>query len=297
MGNLLIYAALGLAAITTVTTFLFFMSRTKLQEKVRALEEKLLLEQARRTESSFSSNLPKKKDEAPKASQDKNKHVAELIELRKISTHQKDEIKQLKAELRKSESQNKDFQQKVENETFKIRAENQALIERLKELDSHSPDKKRAAAIEHELNKLKTNFKDLQTELNATQAKLKSERASADKQRQSFESLQRQWLELKARHVEESQESANATKIDPKVLQRWKERALTARQMYQMMRQMRELSDLKLSTYQDAVIEVSESLLKLKGADSPNIGPRENKADRYLAEAWSLLHPDTSANP
>jgi hypothetical protein len=71
--------------------------------------------------------------------------------------------------------------------------------------------------------------------------------------------------------------------------------------MYRMMRQMRELSDLKLSTYQEAVIEVSSSLLNLKGITAPELSPNENKADRLLAEAWALVqkpeqHSDASPN-
>jgi hypothetical protein len=71
--------------------------------------------------------------------------------------------------------------------------------------------------------------------------------------------------------------------------------------MYRMMRQMRELSDLKLSTYQEAVIEVSSSLLSLRGVAAPDLAPNENKADRLLAEAWALVqavepHSDTTSN-
>lgn len=300
MDNLLVYVAYALTAFTSVIALAFFISRTKLQEKVRNLEEKLTVEQARRAEIQVNQAATKKKAEPTKPSAENNKHAAELTELRKQTANLKDEVKHLKTELRTSDSHNKDLQTRIENETFKLRAENQALIERLRELESNSPDKKKALSLEQELNELKPQFKTIQSELVAANAKLKSERATAERQKQQLDATQQQLRELRAKLPDES--APTEERVDPKVLMRWKERALTARQMYQMMRQMRELSDLKLSTYQEAVIDVSRTLLTLKGASSPEIGPRENKADRYLAEAWSLIQPenlpnDASANP
>lgn len=294
MENVLVYAALGMAAFTSLAALYFFISSTKKSETVRELEEKLTLEQAKRAEFTVSQTIPKKKTESAKTSQESSKHSLELIELRKNSAHLRDEIKHLKAELRNAENLTKELSGRAEGDTFKLRAENQALIERLREIENNSTDKKRAAALEQELNELRVNFKNIQSENAASSAKLKSERVGADKQKQTIETLQQQVRELKARLPDET--TPDTAKIDPKVLERWKERAFTARHMYQMMRQMRELSDLKLSTYQEAVIDVSKTLLTLKGAESPEIGPRENKADRYLAEAWSLVQPDTSPN-
>ncbi|NBW82685.1 hypothetical protein EBR21_13115 [bacterium] len=161
-------------------------------------------------------------------------------------------------------------------------------------MEMRATDKKRAQALEQELNSLKEHLKTIQSELSGANAKLKSERNAADKQKLIVDNLQSQVKELKARLPEDV--PPEVQKIDPKTLERWKDRALTARHMYRMMRQMRELSDLKLSSYQEAVYEVSRTLLTIKGANSPEIGPHENKADRFLAEAWSLIHSDTSPN-
>lgn len=290
----LVYAALGLAGLTSAITLFLFMSRLKLQEKTRELEDKLLAEQSRRTAATLVSQDPRKKPETAKAHPEKNKHAEELIELRKTNAHLKDEVRQLKQEIRNLEVLNKDSGNRAEMETFKLRAENQALLERAKDLESNSTDKKRAQALEQELNSLKEHLKTIQSELSGANAKLKSERNAADKQKLIVDNLQSQVKELKARLPEDV--PPEVQKIDPKTLERWKDRALTARHMYRMMRQMRELSDLKLSSYQEAVYEVSRTLLTIKGANSPEIGPHENKADRFLAEAWSLIHSDTSPN-
>ncbi|MEN9825017.1 MAG: hypothetical protein RI953_762 [Pseudomonadota bacterium] len=290
----LVYAALGLAGLTSAITLFLFMSRVRLQEKNRELEDKLLAEQSRRTAATLTSQEPKKKPETAKVQPEKNKHAEELVELRKTNAHLKDEIRQLKQEVRHLEVLNKDSGSRAEMETFKLRAENQALLERARDLESNSTDKKRAQALEHELTGLKENLKSVQSELAGANAKLKSERHFADKQKLILETMQNQLKELKARLPEDTQPEVQ--KIDPKTLERWKDRALTARHMYRMMRQMRELSDLKLFSYQEAVYDVSRTLLSLKGAHSPEIGPHENKADRFLAEAWSLVQSDTSPN-
>jgi chromosome segregation ATPase len=297
MDNALVYTALGLAALTSIISLLLFVSRTKLQETIRSLQDKLTLEQARRSEAGLATQQAKKKSETAKPAPDKNKHEAELIELRKNSARMRDEIKHLKEELRHSDSNGRELQSRIESETFKLRAENHALIERLRDLESNSADKKRAHAFEHENLALKETLKTVQSDLNAATAKLKSERSASDRQKQHLETLERQLREVKARLPDVTE--PETPKVDPKILERWKDRALTARHMYQMMRQMRELSDLKLSTYQDAIFDVSRLLIELKGAPSPTVGPREIKADRYLAEAWSLVQgqADTSPNP
>jgi chromosome segregation ATPase len=295
MDNALVYTAFGLAALTSVVSLALFISRTKLQENIRSLQDKLTLEQARRSEAVTTERLPKKKPDQPKPAAEKSKHEAELIELRKNNARMRDEIKHLKEDVRHNESGARELANRVESETFKLRAENQALIERLRDLDTNSPEKKRAHALEQENTALKESVRTIQSDLSAATAKLKSERTFAERQKVQLKTLESRLREISAKLPEQPQ--TDTPKIDPKTLERWKDRALTARHMYQMMRQMRELSDLKLSTYQDAVLEVSQSLIELKGGESPTVGPREIKADRYLAEAWSLVQTQTATSP
>jgi chromosome segregation ATPase len=294
MEQTLVYTAFGLAGLTSLVTLFLFLSRTKLQEKLVTLEEKLTLEQAKRSELEAATTATRKKAEPVKTPPERQKLQEELIELRKNSAHQKNEIKQLKNDLRQAEALSKDYLHRTEVETFKLKAENQALIDRMRDFEINSSDKKKAQALEQELGELKNSSQVLRSDLAAAQAKLKSERSAFEKQKQMTEELQKQLREFKQKYPDET--SPEIQKIDPKVLERWKDRALTARHMYRMMRQMRELSDLKLSTYQDAIFDVSRTLLTLKGAKSPDVGPHENKADRFLAEAWSTIQSDTTAN-
>ncbi|MEN9529560.1 MAG: hypothetical protein RI932_1433, partial [Pseudomonadota bacterium] len=212
------------------------------------------------------------------------------------------EVKHIKQQLRQAELDLKAADERAEGSLFKLRADNAALLERLKDLEQNSPEKKRAQSLEAELTEIRARSKEVQQELNAAQAKMKSERNATDRMKQQFDALQSELKELRAKLPATESSSAPAQPpLDPKQLERWKDRALTARHMYRMMRQMRELSDLKLSTYQEAVIEVSSSLLNLKGITAPELSPNENKADRLLAEAWALVqkpeqHSDASPN-
>ncbi|MBM3381561.1 MAG: hypothetical protein FJY29_03875 [Betaproteobacteria bacterium] len=299
MDTALVYAALGFGALSSAIALFLFVSRSRLQEIIAGLQNKLTLEQARIAEMSNRSASIKTKPE-PKHSGDQNKHAAELLELRSRSSHLKDEVKQLKQQLRQAELDLKAADERADGQLFKLRADNAALLERLKDLEQNSPDKKRAVALETEVTELRTRSKEMQQELNAANAKMKSERNAADRMKQQFELLQTELRDVKAKLPAAETNSLPAQPpLDPKQLDRWKDRALTARHMYRMMRQMRELSDLKLSTYQEAVIEVSSSLLNLKGVSEPELAPNENKADRLLAEAWALVqspHIQTDAS-
>lgn len=295
MENALIYTALAFGALASLLSLFLFVSRSRLQETLSSLRNKLTLEQSRIAEFNSRTPVPKPKPES-KTNSENNKHSAELLELRKSSAHLKDEIKQLKQSLRNAEQHIKDYDGRSEGNLFKLRAENAALLERMKDIEQNSQDKKRAAYLEQELSELRIRFKEANQESNAAGAKLKSERQTAERQKQQLESLQSEVRQLKARLPEsDSPKSPALPAIDPKQLERWKDRAFTARYMYKMMRQMRELSDLKLSTYQEAVIEVSATFLALKGVSAPELAPNENKADRLLAEAWALVHPDTAS--
>lgn len=297
MENALIYTALGFGGLAFVLALFLFISRSRLQEKLIAAEHKLTLEQSRLAEVTTKSYSAKQKSE-PKPSPEHNKHTAELVELRKVNSHQKDEIRNLKAALRDSERHIKDADNRSENSVFKLRADHAALLERLKDIEQNSPDKKRANQLEQELSDLRTRAKEAQQELTSALGKLKGEKAHAERQKQQIDALQAEVRLLKTRLPEGEQTSSNnMPKIDPKQLERWKDRALTARHMYKMMRQMRELSDIKLSTYQDAVVEVAETLLQMKGITVPVLAPNENKADRFLAEAWALVHPNSGLLP
>ena len=286
----LVYTALGFGGLAFIVALMLFISRGRVQEELAAAQQKLTLEQSRLAEISARGSVAKPKQES-KPVQETNKHTAELIELRKLNSHQKDEIRNLKSSLREAERLIKHADERSDSSLFKLRADHQALLDRLKDLELNSPDKKKAILLEQELNDLRARSKELQSELNSTTGKLKSEKNYSERQKQQIEALQNEIRQLKSRLPEGEHAAPSTTpKIDPRALERWKDRALTARRMYKMMRQMRDLSDIKLSNYQQAVLEVSESLLQMKGVATPSLAPNENKTDRLLAEAWALVH-------
>lgn len=289
----IVYSAIGFGGLASVVALFLFVSKARLQESLSSLNDKLIAEQSRKAEVSI--RTAQKPVSNPKPSPESGKSSQMLMDLRKQNAHLKDEIKQLKQSLRESEVHLKDADERTDAALYKIRAENAALIEKLKELELNSPDKIRATTLQQELNVVQERNRTLTQELNSASRLVKNERSQLDQSKKQIESLQNELQALRVLVPNTDAATLEAAKkFDPKILERWRDRAYTARHMYQMMRQMRELSDLKLSTYQEAVVDVSSCLLALKGAPQPELAPNELKADRYLAEAWALIQPDLS---
>jgi len=291
----IVYTAVGFGGLSAIVALFQFISKAKLQEALNASREKLILEQSRTAEVSI--RLNEKPKVQSKTTTETPKTNKELIDLRKSNAHLKDEIKQLKQALRDAEQHLKEADERTDSTLYKVRSENAALVEKLRDLDQNSPDKKRALSLEQELKDTQDRSRELSSELSIVSKDLRHERQQLEKIKKHSESLQKELKALKALLPESDAPTAEALKkFDPRSLERWRDRAYTARHMYKMMRQMRELSDLKLSTYQEAVVDVSACLLELKGAPQPELAPNELKADRLLAEAWALIHPDVKSD-
>jgi chromosome segregation ATPase len=293
MDMAIVYSAIGFGGLASVVALFLFISRARLQESLSTLNDKLIAEQSRKAEASI--RTVQKPASTPKASPESSKSSQMLMDLRKQNAHLKDELKQLKQTLRESEVHLKDADERTDAALYKIRAENAALVEKLKELELNSPDKVRAAGLEEELNILRERNRSLNQEIKSSSQQLKTERTQLEQSKKQVESLQNEIQALRVLVPNTDPATLEAAKkFDPKILERWRDRAYTARHMYKMMRQMRELSDIKLSTYQEAVVDVSSCLLALKGVSQPELAPNELKADRYLAEAWALIQPELS---
>jgi hypothetical protein len=113
---------------------------------------------------------------------------------------------------------------------------------------------------------------------------LKSEREQGDALR-----LDRQNLQAELRKWTHVAQDEGGKPLDPILFKKWKERALAARVQYQMMRQLRELSDIKLSTYQSSVVRLASFVFESTGTKAPRLGAGEVASDRYLAEALATL--------
>jgi uncharacterized metal-binding protein YceD (DUF177 family) len=59
--------------------------------------------------------------------------------------------------------------------------------------------------------------------------------------------------------------------------------------MYLLMKQMRELSDEKVQTYQEGVLDLSQWVLDKKNIPLPVVGKEEHKTDRFFAQAWDAV--------
>ena len=295
MDTAIVYTAIGFGGLASILAFFLFFSRAKLQDTLADAQEKLTREQSRSAEALIRHAEKQKSPAKPPI--DSSKTNKELLELRRANAHLKDEIKQLKQSLREAEQRLKEADERVELSLFKVRAENSALLEKLKDLEQNSPDKKKAFALEQELREWQNRSRELSSELSVTSKDLKHERQQLERSKKHTDALQKELQTLKALMPETDAATTEAIKkFDPRSLERWRDRAYTARHMYKMMRQMRELSDLKLSTYQEAVVDVSSCLLELKGAPQPELAPNELKADRLLAEAWALIQPDLQSD-
>lgn len=291
----IVYTAVGFGGLAAIFALFQFISKAKLQQALNAAREKLIQEQSRIAEASI--RMAEKPKAQSKATSETPKTNKELLDLRKSNAHLKDELKQLKQALRDSEQHLREADERTESTLYKVRSENAALVEKLRELDQNSPDKKRALALEQELHDTQNRNRELSSELSGVSKDLRYERQQLERIKKHSESLQKELQALRALLPETDAPTAEALKkFDPRSLERWRDRAYTARHMYKMMRQMRELSDLKLSTYQEAVVDVSACLLELKGAPQPELAPNELKADRLLAEAWALIQPDVKSD-
>lgn len=137
-----------------------FFSRAKLQDTLADAQEKLTREQSRSAEALIRHAEKQKSPAKPPI--DSSKTNKELLELRRANAHLKDEIKQLKQSLREAEQRLKEADERVELSLFKVRAENSALLEKLKDLEQNSPDKKKALALEQELREWQNRSRELE---------------------------------------------------------------------------------------------------------------------------------------
>ena len=59
--------------------------------------------------------------------------------------------------------------------------------------------------------------------------------------------------------------------------------------MYRLMRQMKELSDEKLASYHEAVLDVAGGVFQERKLPLPTVREGETAAEVYLAQAWAAL--------
>lgn len=288
------------AGISLVLLILMIFKKQKLlsknlimQNKIMTLESDLLLRNQQINDIAIQDN--KKNQQVKNIETHSNStNSSELLNLRKDISKLKDENKKLKDEIRQKDKMLKEEMQLSNNKLYSLNEENSRLIKQMREMDlllkeSNNNLKNQVPLVDFEKKVLEIN--SLKDELlkikqkNSEQEKINKQNIS--KLNVSYEKLKNAEQELQK--WTETSKTSDGKPIDPRAFLRWHDRALLGRKMYKLMRQMRELSDSKVTTYQDGVIAISEWILKQKNINLPQVSSGEVKADRLLAEAWSAV--------
>jgi hypothetical protein len=264
-----------------------------LQDKLIVLEAKLMspIQQAPSITSPKSLQHPKNQD-----SQSSSNHSIEILALRKETAKLKDEIKKAKEEIRIKDKALKEEANITQNKIYSLAEENAQLIGQMREMDSllklnNNNAKKQVPLVEYEKKILEISL--LKDEISNIKQKL-SEHEKAKKQNVSKLNSVQEKLKSTERDLQkwlDISKTNDGKPIDPSAFLRWHDRAISGRKMYKLMRQMREMSDNKVTTYQEGVIALSEWILNQKNIDLPDVSSSEILADRLLAEAWNAILP------
>ncbi len=229
-------------------------------------------------------------------SQSNPNHSSEILSLRKETAKLKDEIKRAKEEIRIKDKALKEEENITKNKLYTLTEENARLIGQMREMDfllkqNNDNVKKQVSLVDFEKKLLEIS--QLKDEISYMKQKL-SEHDKFKKQNHSKLNMVQEKLKSTEQELQkwlDTSKTNDGKPIDPSAFLRWHDRAVSARKMYKLMRQMRELSDSKVTTYQEGVIALSEWVLKQKNMEIPNVSSSEVLADRLLAEAWNAILP------
>ena len=302
-------AALLFATLMAALAGFVYFLKSRLQRKLSQLEGRMLAAEARASEhqrglqGSQHGDLKTRSAQAQKPAASKNKQGAkqgnegaggasspqELLQLRRDLAHTRYETKKLREELKARDAQVKEAKQNEETRLFALREENKRLVEQLRNTEKSTRDSLHSPAKIAELEaQFKERLKALEVTLEAARETARSQ--GVEKARAA--ELENRRLRDALKQTELRLEKMESKTIDPRVFVRWKERALEGRKMYQLMRQMRELSHEKLTSYQDAVTDLSRFVLEQKHQALPEVKAGEEIPDVYLAHAWAaVVHP------
>jgi myosin heavy subunit len=260
-----------------------WLQMSKLKAHLETKNAKLIDLEARLSKQGMSSKaVPSKKEKPAAVSTSQN----EVLELRREISQLKDENKRTKEDLRQKETLLKDFQKSKENEFYNLSENNKALTEQLKEFSKRGEElQKQRVDLDSSLHSATRGLeKDLHDARNQVRALEKSLQAESSRKTQALErtkELERSLTELKGLQQ-------GGKPIDPAAFARWRERALEGRKMYKMMKQLRDMSDLKLSTYQKGIVILSQQCL----LDNANLVddslPSEGNTDALFALALDV---------
>ncbi len=272
----------GFACILGVAVLLLLISFISLRKKHQNLYQHLTITESEliRTKESLH-HFEKKLLKNQEHSNTNHNHQNEILDLRKDNAHFKDEIKKLKDDVRIKNIEMKKLEALHIDKLFLITKEKETLLAQLKEIDSSY--KRQKDELEKTIH-----------ELNIYGTELHQKALTSEKQSKSNIS---KLITLQSKLKVAEQEIGNLSHViaekskvtDESSIEIWKERAQSAKKMYQLMKQTRELSDNKVQSYQEGIVVTAEWILKNTNTPLPNVAENENKADRLLAEAWAAI--------
>jgi hypothetical protein len=292
--NQLIYIVGGLFALFLVLSLWLAVSRMKLAAAKRDGDSRLIQLEARMAElelvkQQLEKRTPPAKPSAGKAAKGSDGENTELLSARKETAKYRDEAQKLRVELRQKEAELKEAREGVEKRLYVLQEENRRLLEIAKEQDrklsvGDSEKSEQLATLRSEVERLRD---DLQTE----RRRASDQERSAGRSSEQLKSLQERLVTLQSENQKwrDAASENNGKPIDAFQFFRWQRRALAGRDMYQMMKQLRELSDHKLEVYQNGIERIATYLLIRAGKTLPVPSQGEVFADRLLGEALGTL--------
>lgn len=259
-------------------------SRKKLSDAHSAL---LLRVQTLESRQAAPTEPPRKKGKPQKEKEISSGPSEEILAARKEIAHLKEQVQALRQEERAFGQRLKEAVTSKENEIFKLKADLDQVILDLKA----AGQQKHQSRSEQPSDENRAALSEAQQTVTELKRRLASAERTSKTEAEANEKLRRECSDLQAelRKWTAAAQDTDGKVLDPVLFRRWKSRALTARQMYQMMRQLREMSDLKLATYQESVVQIASFVLKTKGYDLPTLQQGEIRSDRYLAAALDAL--------
>ncbi|APJ04221.1 hypothetical protein [Silvanigrella aquatica] len=286
--------ALLLCAWLILTKQKILTQNKTLQDKIFALEAKSMTLSQKENKSGEKDKkiISQKMFESPQVPL----HSAEVLQLRKENSKLKDDLKKSKEEIRHKEKALKEEENLSKNKLFSLTEENSRLIAQMREMDvqlkqANSNLKTQIPLVDFEKKIAEiSHLKDENSELKQKLAELdKIKKQNSHKLSAAQEKVK--VIEQELHKWTETAKTNNGKPLDAHSFLRWHDRAVSGRKMYKLMRQMRELSDSKVSTYQDGITALSQWVLQQKNITLPPLSSGEVLADRLLAEAWNAILP------
>lgn len=252
---LLLTCCIGLGGLALWVT----VQKGRLQSEIESLKTKLL----QRESHSHEPVVRKTKVKEVRTTQSES----EINDLRREASRLREDVKKQREETRRAEQGSKDKVEALLLSVEKLSIENKAMLDSLKErtTQSKSVDAERLQAVAVEKSEVK-------------------------KANDEIAVLRRHCHDLEKR-LRGAMQAIESKSVDSEMLGRWKDRALEGRRMYQMMRYMRELSDDKLTSYQDGLVTVCSELIKKMGHSLPEAKSGTVAADLLLGTTLGLMQP------